>query len=41
MLSRALERAAALAGKDPATLQTIKQRIYGDTLAALRASQGF
>jgi enoyl-CoA hydratase/carnithine racemase len=41
VLPRALERAAALAGKDPATLKTIKQRIYGDTLAALRASQGF
>jgi enoyl-CoA hydratase/carnithine racemase len=41
VLPRALARAAALAGKDPATLQTIKQRIYGDTLAALRASQGF
>jgi enoyl-CoA hydratase/carnithine racemase len=41
VLPRALERAAALAGKDPATLKTIKQRIYGDVLTALRASQGF
>jgi Delta3-Delta2-enoyl-CoA isomerase len=41
VLPRALERAGALAGKDPATLKTIKQRIYAETLTALRASQGF
>ena len=42
VLPRAIARAAALADKDPATLQTIKQRIYADTLAALRAPlEGF
>jgi enoyl-CoA hydratase/carnithine racemase len=41
VLPRAIERAAALAGKDPATLQTIKQRLYQDALAALHSSQGF
>ena len=37
----ALARAAALAGKDPGTLSAIKQRLYQDTLAALRGPQGF
>lgn len=36
LLPRAIELAAALAGKDPATLQTIKQRLYAAPLAALR-----
>ena len=41
VLPGALERAAALAGKDPATLRTIKQRLHEPALAALRGSQGF
>ena len=41
LLPRALERAAALAGKDPATFRAIKQRLYQDALAALHSSQGF
>jgi enoyl-CoA hydratase/carnithine racemase len=42
VLTRAIARAAALADKDPATFQTIKQRIYADTLKALRAPlEGF
>lgn len=41
LLPRAIERAAALAGKDPTTLGTIKQRLYASTLTALRAPQGF
>jgi enoyl-CoA hydratase/carnithine racemase len=42
VLPRAIARAAALADKDPATYQTIKQRIYVDALAALRAPlEGF
>ncbi|HST55953.1 MAG TPA: enoyl-CoA hydratase/isomerase family protein [Solirubrobacteraceae bacterium] len=41
VLPRAIERAAALAGKDPATFKAIKQRLYADTLDALRSSQGF
>ncbi|WP_320671407.1 enoyl-CoA hydratase-related protein [Patulibacter defluvii] len=36
LLPRAIERAASLAGKDPATLATIKQRLYGRAAAALR-----
>jgi enoyl-CoA hydratase/carnithine racemase len=36
VLPRATERAAALAGKDPATLAIIKQRLYASALAALR-----
>ena len=36
VLARALERAAALTGKDPATLRTIKQRLHERPLAALR-----
>jgi enoyl-CoA hydratase/carnithine racemase len=40
LLARAIERAGALAAKDPATLGTIKQRLYADTLTALRAPQG-
>ncbi|HXD53457.1 MAG TPA: enoyl-CoA hydratase-related protein [Solirubrobacteraceae bacterium] len=39
--ARAIARAAALAGKDPATLRTIKQRLHESALAALRGSQGF
>jgi enoyl-CoA hydratase/carnithine racemase len=40
VLPRAAERAAALAGKDPATLQTIKRRLHEPVLTALRGSQG-
>jgi len=40
VLARALARAAAGAGKDPATLHTIKQRLYHSTLASLRGPQG-
>ncbi|HXB16986.1 MAG TPA: enoyl-CoA hydratase/isomerase family protein [Solirubrobacteraceae bacterium] len=40
VLSRACERAAALAGKDPSTMQTIKQRLYAPVLASLRAPLG-
>jgi Delta3-Delta2-enoyl-CoA isomerase len=38
VLPRAIALAASLAGKDPATLGTIKQRLYARTVAALRAS---
>ncbi len=41
VLPRAIERAASLADKDPDTLRTIKQRLYSDALAALRAPQSF
>lgn len=41
VLPRAIERAASLADKDPDTLRTIKQRLYGDALTALRAPQAF
>jgi Delta3-Delta2-enoyl-CoA isomerase len=37
VLPRAIEGAASLAGKSPDTLRTIKQRLYSDTLEALRA----
>jgi Delta3-Delta2-enoyl-CoA isomerase len=40
VLSSACERAGALAGKDPATMQTIKQRLYAPALAALRGPLG-
>ena len=40
VLSRACERAAALSGKDPSTMQTIKQRLYAPVLASLRAPLG-
>lgn len=42
VLPRAIELAAALAGKDPATLAKIKARLYSGALAALhdRASSG-
>jgi enoyl-CoA hydratase/carnithine racemase len=36
VLPRALERANALAGKDPATVGTIKRRLYAGVVAALR-----
>lgn len=36
VLPEAVERAAALAEKDPATLGTIKQRLYAPALATLR-----
>jgi enoyl-CoA hydratase/carnithine racemase len=36
VLPRAIERAAALAGKDPATMATIKQRLYAHAIAALQ-----
>jgi enoyl-CoA hydratase/carnithine racemase len=35
VLARAVERASALAGKDPTTLGTIKRRLYSATLDAL------
>jgi Delta3-Delta2-enoyl-CoA isomerase len=41
VLPRAIERAASLAGKNPDTLQTIKQRLYSGPLEALRAPQSF
>jgi Delta3-Delta2-enoyl-CoA isomerase len=42
LLPAAIERAAALASKDPATLGAIKRRLYASTLAALRdPSNGF
>lgn len=37
VLSRAIERAASQAAKNPDVLRTIKQRLYADALAALRA----
>ena len=40
VLSRALERAAELAGKDPATLRAIKGRLYESARSALRAELG-
>lgn len=36
LLPRAIERAAGLAGKDPATLAAIKQRLYARAATALR-----
>ena len=36
VLPRALERARALAGKDVATLATIKRRLYGEVASSLR-----
>lgn len=36
VLPRAIERAAALAGKDPTTMATIKQRLYANAIAALQ-----
>jgi len=41
VLPRAMARAAALAGKDPGTLRTIKQRLHEPALSALRGPQGF
>jgi enoyl-CoA hydratase/carnithine racemase len=40
VLSRACERAAALSGKPPETMRTIKQRLYAPALAALRGPLG-
>ena len=40
VLSRACERAAALAGKNPETLRTIKRRLYEPVLEALRGPLG-
>jgi enoyl-CoA hydratase/carnithine racemase len=40
VLSRACERAAALCGKPPETMRTIKQRLYAPALAALRGPLG-
>lgn len=37
VLARAIERAAAQAAKGPDVLKTIKQRLYAEALAALRA----
>ena len=39
VLARAIDLAAANAGKSPDTLGAIKQRLYDDVLAALRAPQ--
>lgn len=39
VLPRAIERAAALAGKNPDTLRAIKQRLYRGALEALRQPQ--
>ncbi len=39
VLPTAIERARALAAKHPETLQTIKERLHADALAALRAPQ--
>lgn len=39
VLARAVERAMALAPKDPDTLRTIKHRMHADALRALSASQ--
>jgi Delta3-Delta2-enoyl-CoA isomerase len=39
VVAHALELAAPLAGKDPATLATIKTRIYANAVAALRDPQ--
>jgi enoyl-CoA hydratase/carnithine racemase len=39
VLTRAVERATALASKNPDTLRTIKQRMHADALTALSASQ--
>ncbi len=39
VLPTALERARALAAKDPGTLHAIKERLHADALAALRAPQ--
>jgi Delta3-Delta2-enoyl-CoA isomerase len=41
VLSRAVARAGGLAGKDPGTLRTIKQRLHEPALTALRGPQGF
>lgn len=39
VLAAAVERAGALAGKDPETLGKIKARMYADALVALRSSE--
>ena len=41
VLPVAIARAGELAGKNPAALGAIKQRLHHDTLAALRGPQGF
>jgi Delta3-Delta2-enoyl-CoA isomerase len=41
LLPRAIEWASQQAGKDPGTLRTIKQRLYGPALDALRGPLGF
>lgn len=41
VLERAVQRARALAGKNPDTLKAIKQRLYETVLSALRGPQGF
>jgi Delta3-Delta2-enoyl-CoA isomerase len=40
VVPRAIARAAELAAKDPATLGTIKRRLYAPVLAALRDAAG-
>jgi enoyl-CoA hydratase/carnithine racemase len=40
VLSQAVDRAAALAGKDPGTLGAIKSTMYGSVAGALRAAAG-
>lgn len=41
VLPRAVERAAAMAGKQPAALATIKVNLHGAAIAALRQPSGF
>ncbi len=40
VLPRAIEMAAAAGGKDRATLQVIKRRMYGETIELLSNSMG-
>lgn len=40
LLPRAIERAAALAGKDPQTLAALKRGLYGETLRLLETEAG-
>lgn len=40
VLARAIERAAALAGKDPATLAALKRGLYAETLRLLEGEAG-
>jgi enoyl-CoA hydratase/carnithine racemase len=40
VLATAVQRAGALAGKNPAAMRTIKERLYAEPMAALRAEAG-